>query len=257
MADELLDEYVNKAIERFNKELKSNSWVSVHKADEFINTINRYAEQAVREGAVATKVDFYKMYVSKNYQYLDEFISKLKKPYLETRASSIVNSQDIQRAFEQYGTIGRGEAGNFTTSILEDTNLLFDTNGNIKSSNVIETVKGVDDGKYINGAFQYDYSPELVQFFDKIDEIRVVDGKTPGALLLNLPGAKTWAGENIALSQSELMMPTIDVGSLNIEEVYHNLQSFGTYTINNPTIILQDGAKTIAEGQFIIRKLGN
>lgn len=167
-----------------------------------------------------------------------------------------MTSEDIQRALEQYRTIGRGEAGNFTTSILEDSKLIFDKKGNLKSSEVLETIKGVDEGKYVTGAFQYDYSPDLVSFFDNLDEIRVVSGDTPGSSLLNIPGSQTWAGKNISLSQSELMMPSIDVSEVDIEAVYHSIASSGSYTINNPKVILKDGTRMIAEGQFTIRKLG-
>lgn len=87
--------------------------------------------------------------------------------------------------------------------------------------------------------------------------MRTVTGKTPGSSLLNIPGAKTWAGKNMALSQSELMMPSIDTSNLKLEDVLLSMESTGIYTLNNPTIVLKDGTKKIVEGQFIIRKLGN
>ncbi|HEL0579617.1 TPA: hypothetical protein TUY09_001829, partial [Streptococcus equi subsp. zooepidemicus] len=246
-----------KAIEIFNRDLKGNSWVSIRQADEFVETLDDYAQLSVDNGAVSTKADFYKMYSNKNYIYLDGFIKNIKQLYIKTGASSIVNGQDLYNAIEQYGTIGRGKSGNFATSMAEDIALLYDSSGNLVSSGMIEAIKGVDEGKYLSGAFQYEYSPQLVKSFDQIGEVRTVTGKTPGSSLLNIPGAKTWAGKNMALSQSELMMPSIDTSNLKLEDVLLSMESTGIYTLNNPTIVLKDGTKKIVEGQFIIRKLGN
>ncbi|WP_297665871.1 hypothetical protein [uncultured Streptococcus sp.] len=57
--------------------------------------------------------------------------------------------------------------GNFTTSIVEDSTLLYDKSGNLKSGSEIATVKGESNNTYKSGIYQYEYSPELVRNMDK------------------------------------------------------------------------------------------
>ncbi|HEL1508460.1 TPA: hypothetical protein TV191_002015, partial [Streptococcus equi subsp. equi] len=56
-ADLNLITFREKAIEIFNRDLKGNSWVSIRQADEFVETLDDYAQLSVDNGAVSTKAD--------------------------------------------------------------------------------------------------------------------------------------------------------------------------------------------------------
>ena len=191
-------------------------WNTAEKQASFKDTFDMYAERAVKEGAVPNKETFYKMYEARQYDYPDVYKEAIKQPYLEGGASSIVNGNSVKNfAFSEKGSsIGRTDngigQGNFTTSTMEDSVLLYDEDGVLKSGPDIATVKGVGDDTYSTGMYQYEYTPELVRNMNNQDLIRFPNGDTPGSSSLNIPGAKTWAGSNIHMSESELLMPTID-----------------------------------------------
>ena len=50
-----------------------------------------------------------------------------------------------------------------------------------KKKNEKETIKGVAPGKYDSGAFQYCYDSKFVKSADKLGQVNVVNGDTPGA----------------------------------------------------------------------------
>ena len=246
-------EYKN-CINKFNT--IKEQWVDDEKAQEFISTLDKYAEQAVDMKACDSKIEFYQMYQNREYKYSQEFIEEIKKQYLESGASAIVNQKDVEFAFSRFETIGRGKYGNFVTSIKEDSNLLYDDFGRLHKGSVIESIKGVDPGKYDSGIYQYKYDTELVESFNKLGIIRTADGTTPGASSLNIPGCQTWAGKNIGYSESELIMPSIDVSEFDSSEVFNSIKENGFFEIKNPTIISPDGSKVQVNGSFKIEKLG-
>lgn len=87
--------------------------------------------------------------------------------------------------------------------------------------------------------------------------VRAVDGTTSGASSLNIPGCKTWAGENIAYSESELLMPSIDVSKYDSEDVFSAIEKQGYFEIKNPTVICSDGTLTEIKGIFLINRIGD
>ena len=119
---------------------RETSWNTAEKQASFKDTFDMYAERAVKEGAVPNKETFYKMYETRQYDYPEAYKEAIKKPYLEGGASSVVNGKSIKNfVFGEYGSsVGRvtqdgiGQ-GNFTTSIVEDSALLYDKNGALKS----------------------------------------------------------------------------------------------------------------------------
>ena len=219
------------------------SWNTAEKQAAFKETFDMYAERAVKEGAVPNKETFYKMYEARQYDYPDVYKDAIKQPYLEGGASSVVNGKSIKDfVFGEYGSsVGRvtkdgiGQ-GNFTTSIVEDSALLYDKNGVLKSGHEIATVKGVSDNTYKSGIYQYEYSPELVRNMDKADLIRFPNGDTPGSSSLNIPGAKTWAGSDINMSESELLMPSIDMKGHSYDDFLSAIKRQGYYEIKNPRV---------------------
>ena len=240
-------------------------WNTAEKQASFKETFDMYAERAVREGAVPNKETFYKMYEARQYDYPDVYKEAIKQPYLESGASSVVNGKSIKDfAFGEYGSsVGRvtqdgiGQ-GNFTTSIVEDSALLYDKNGVLKSGHEIATVKGVGDDTYDTGMFQYEYSPELVKNMDKKGWIQFPNGDTPGSSSLNIPGAKTWAGSNINMSESELLMPSIDMKGHSYDDFLSAIKRQGYYEIKNPRVY-KPGTNEIeqVEGIFRINQWSN
>lgn len=221
---------------------RETSWNTAEKQASFKDTFDMYAERAVKEGAVPNKETFYKMYEARQYDYPEAYKEAIKQPYLEGGASSVVSGKSVKNfAFGEKGSsIGRIDngigQGNFTTSIVEDSSLLYDKNGALKSGHEIATVKGVSDDTYKSGIYQYEYSPELVRNMDKKDWIQFPNGDTPGSSSLNIPGAKTWAGSNIHMSESELLMPTIDTTGHSYDEFLSAIESQGYYEIKNPRV---------------------
>lgn len=236
------------------------TWVDDDKAKEFIETADMYAQKAVDTGACMSKADYYTMYTNRTYKYSDKFIERVKKPYIESGASSIVNQKDLINAFDNPTrgyTIGRQEFGNFTTSVKEDADLLLDAGGKLKVDvSDIETIKGVDPGKYSSGAYQYVYDSTLVKNCDDQGIIRIADGTTPGASSLNIPGCQTWAGKNLSYSESELIMPSIDVSGIDSKTVLEEIENKGVFQIENPTIVMPTGDRIKVEGTFKIVKIG-
>lgn len=240
-------------------------WNTAEKQASFKETFDMYAERAVREGAVPNKETFYKMYEARQYNYPEAYKEAIKQPYLEGGASSVVNGISIKNyAFGEYGSsVGRvtqdgiGQ-GNFTTSIVEDSALLYDKNGALKSGHEIATVKGVGDDTYDTGMFQYEYSPELVKNMDKKGWIQFPNGDTPGSSSLNIPGAKTWAGSNINMSESELLMPSIDMKGHSYDDFLSAIEHQGYYEIKNPRVY-KPGTDKIeqVEGIFRINQWSN
>ena len=241
------------------------SWNTAEKQAAFKETFDMYAERAVKEGAVPNKETFYKMYEARQYDYPDVYKDAIKQPYLEGGASSVVNGKSIKDfVFGEYGSsVGRvtkdgiGQ-GNFTTSIVEDSALLYDKNGVLKSGHEIATVKGVSDNTYKSGIYQYEYSPELVRNMDKADLIRFPNGDTPGSSSLNIPGAKTWAGSDINMSESELLMPSIDMKGHSYDEFLSAIERQGYYEIKNPRVYKPGTNETEQiKGIFRINQWGN
>ena len=234
-------------------------WNTAEKQAAFKETFDMYAERAVREGAVPNKETFYKMYEARQYDYPDVYKEAIKQPYLEGGASSVVNGQSIEDFVfgEKGSSVGRvtqdgiGQ-GNFTTSIVEDSALLYDKNGALKSGHEIATVKGVGDDTYDTGMFQYEYSPELVKNMDKKGWIQFPNGDTPGSSSLNIPGAKTWAGSNINMSESELLMPSIDMKGHSYDEFLSAIERQGYYEIKNPRVY-KPGTNKIEQVEGIFR----
>ena len=120
---------------------------------------------------------------------------------------------------------------------------MYDKSGNLKSGHEIATVKGVSDNTYKSGIYQYEYSPELVRNMDKEGWIQFPNGDTPGSSSLNIPGAKTWAGSNINMSESELLMPTIDMQGHSYDDFLSAIERQGYYEIKNPRVYEPDTNK--------------
>ena len=237
-----------------------SSWNTAEKQASFKDTFDMYAERAVKEGAVPNKETFYKMYETRQYDYPKAYKDAVKQPYLESGASSVVSGDNVKNfAFNNGKTVGRMDGGvgkgNFTTSIVEDSALLYDKSGNLKSGSEIATVKGVRNDTYDSGMFQYEYSPELVKNMDKAGLLQFPNGDTPGSSSLNIPGAKTWAGSNIKMSESELLMPTIDMQGHSYDEFLYAIKKQGYYEIKNPTVVVPGENTTIdIEGIFRINQ---
>ena len=238
---------------------RETSWNTAEKQASFKDTFDMYAERAVKEGAVPNKETFYKMYETRQYDYPEAYKEAIKKPYLEGGASSVVNGKSIKNfVFGEYGSsVGRvtqdgiGQ-GNFTTSIVEDSALLYDKNGALKSGHEIATVKGVRDNTYQSGIYQYEYSPELVRNMDKEGLLQFPNGDTPGSSSLNIPGAKTWAGSDIKMSESELLMPSIDMKGHFYDDFLSAIERQGYYEIKNPRVY-RPGTNEIISVEGIFR----
>jgi len=127
---------------------RETSWNTAEKQAAFKETFDMYAERAVREGAVPNKEAFYKMYKARQYDYPDVYKEAIKQPYLESGASSVVNGDSIENFVfdEDASSVGRvtqdgiGQ-GNFATSIVEDSALLYDESGNLKSAHELRQSK--------------------------------------------------------------------------------------------------------------------
>ena len=238
---------------------RETSWNTAEKQASFKDTFDMYAERAVKEGAVPNKETYYKMYEARRYDYPEAYKEAIKQPYLEGGASSVVNGQSIEDyVFGENGSsVGRvtkdgiGQ-GNFATSIVEDSALLYDKNGVLKSGHEIATVKGVKDNTYKSGIYQYEYSPELVRNMDKEGLLQFPNGDTPGSSSLNIPGAKTWAGPDIKMSESELLMPSIDMKGHSYDEFLSAIERQGYYEIKNPRVY-KPGTNEIVSVEGIFR----
>ncbi|WP_304948338.1 hypothetical protein [Streptococcus sinensis] len=237
-------------------------WNTAEKQASFKDTFDMYAERAVKEGAVPNKETFYKMYEARQYDYPDVYKEAIKQPYLEGGASSVVNGNSIEDFVfgEKGSSVGRvtqdgiGQ-GNFTTSIVEDSALLYDESGNLKSGHEIATVKGVSDNTYKSGIYQYEYSPELVRNMDKAGLLQFPNGDTPGSSSLNIPGAKTWAGSDIKMSESELLLPSIDTKGHSYDDFLSAIERQGYYEIKNPRVYKPGTTEIVSvEGIFRINQ---
>lgn len=238
---------------------KRDSWVDDDKAKSFIETSDTYAQKSVDSGACSSKEEYYKMYKSGNYRYEKDFVDKIKEPYLEEGASSLVSNRDVINAFDNprcQSTIGRQEHGNFVTSMKEDNALIYDTSGLLKNTETIEQIKGVDPGKYDGGVYQYSYDSTFVNDCENKGLIRTVNGDNPGSNSLNIPGCQTWSGEHTEYSESELLMPSIDVSGYKSEDVFNTIRENGYFEINCPTVVSEDGARVQVNGTFRITRLG-
>ena len=235
-------------------------WNTAEKQAAFKDTFDMYAERAVKEGAVPNKETFYKMYEARQYDYPEVYKEAIKQPYLESGASSVVDGANMKRfAFSgDNPVIGRKDIktgvgqGTFATSIVEDSTLLYDKNGVLKSGHEIATVKGVSDNAYKSGIYQYEYSPELVRNMDKAGLLQFPNGDTPGSSSLNIPGAKTWAGSDIKMSESELLMPTIDMKGHSYDDFLSAIERQGYYEIKNPRVY-KPGTNIIEQVEGIFR----
>ena len=238
---------------------RETSWNTPEKQASFKDTFDMYAERAVKEGAVPNKETFYKMYEARQYDYPDVYKEAIKKSYLESGASSVVNGDSIENFVfdEDASSVGRvteegiGQ-GNFATSVVEDAALLYDESGNLKSGHEIATIKGVSDNTYKSGIYQYEYSPELVRNMDKEGLLQFPNGDTPGSSSLNIPGAKTWAGSDIHMSESELLMPSIDMKGHSYDDFLSAIERQGYYEIKNPRVY-RPGTNEIISVEGIFR----
>ena len=238
---------------------RETSWNTPEKQASFKDTFDMYAERAVKEGAVPNKETFYKMYEARQYDYPDVYKEAIKKSYLESGASSVVNGDSIENFVfdEDASSVGRvteegiGQ-GNFATSVVEDSALLYDESGNLKSGHEIATIKGVSDNTYKSGIYQYEYSPELVRNMDKEGLLQFPNGDTPGSSSLNIPGAKTWAGSDIHMSESELLMPSIDMKGHSYDDFLSAIERQGYYEIKNPRVY-RPGTNEIISVEGIFR----
>ncbi len=238
---------------------KEMDWNTPEKQAAFMETFDMYAERGVKEGAVPNKETYYKQYAARQYDYPDVYKEAIKQPYLESGASSVVNGQSIEDFVfgEKGSSVGRvtqegiGQ-GNFTTSIVEDSALLYDESGNLKSAREIARVKGVGDDTYDSGIYQYEYSPELVRNVDKKGWLQFANGVTPGSSSLNIPGAKTWAGSDIHMSESELLMPSIDMKGHSYDDFLSAIERQGYYEIKNPRVY-EPGTNKIEQVEGIFR----
>ena len=135
---------------------------------------------------------------------------------------------------------------------------MYDKNGALKSGHEIATVKGVSDNTYKSGIYQYEYSPELVRNMDKAGLIQFPNGDTPGSSSLNIPGAKTWAGSDIKMSESELLMPSIDMTGHSYDDFLSAIERQDYYEIKNPRVYKPGTNETEqVEGIFRINQWSN
>ena len=239
---------------------KEMDWNTPEKQAAFMETFDMYAERGVKEGAVPNKETYYKMYADRQYDYPVVYKEAIKQPYLESGASSVVDGANMKRfAFSgDNPVIGRRDIitgagqGTFATSIVEDSTLLYDEGGNLKSGSEVATVKGLPEDAYNTGMYQYEYSPELVRNMDKKGWIQFTNGDTPGSSSLNIPGAKTWSGSNIHMSESELLMPSIDMKGHSYDDFLSAIERQGYYEIKNPRVY-RPGTNEIISVEGIFR----
>ena len=239
---------------------KEMDWNTPEKQAAFMETFDMYAERGVKEGAVPNKETYYKMYADRQYDYPVVYKEAIKQPYLESGASSVVDGANMKRfAFSgDNPVIGRRDIitgagqGTFATSIVEDSTLLYDEGGNLKSGSEVATVKGLPEDAYNTGMYQYEYSPELVRNMDKKGWIQFTNGDTPGSSSLNIPGAKTWSGSNIHMSESELLMPSIDMKGHSYDDFLSAIERQGYYEIKNPRVY-EPGTNKIEQVEGIFR----
>ena len=239
---------------------KEMDWNTPEKQAVFMETFDMYAERGVKEGAVPNKETYYKMYADRQYDYPVVYKEAIKQPYLESGASSVVDGANMKRfAFSgDNPVIGRRDIitgagqGTFATSIVEDSTLLYDEGGNLKSGSEVATVKGLPEDAYNTGMYQYEYSPELVRNMDKKGWIQFTNGDTPGSSSLNIPGAKTWSGSNIHMSESELLMPSIDMKGHSYDDFLSAIERQGYYEIKNPRVY-EPGTNKIEQVEGIFR----
>ncbi|MGT2708460.1 hypothetical protein ACVRXQ_11180 [Streptococcus panodentis] len=132
---------------------------------------------------------------------------------------------------------------------------MYTENGNLKSGPEIATVKGVNASTYSSGIYQYEYSPELVRNMEAKDLIRFPNGDSPGSSSLNISGAKTWAGSNINLSESELLMPSINTKGHSYDDFLAAIKQKGYYEVKNPEVYIPGTSETIrVDGTLRINK---
>lgn len=224
-----------------------NDWITTETSTEFKNSFDAYAERAVQEGAVSSKVEFYQMYESRQYTYSPEYQRQIMEPYRQSGASSVVSGDVIKKYTfsadpDDFPSIGRIDndtsIGNFATSGAEDRALLYNPDGSFKSGEEIAAVKGVSSDTYSSGLYQYEYTPEWVQNAMDNDLVTFVNGDTPGSNPLNIPGAKTWSGTDLSMSESELLMPTIDMRGHSYEDFQTSIAEKGYYEIKNPDVFI-------------------
>ncbi|HFI0345664.1 TPA: hypothetical protein ACGOWL_001073 [Streptococcus suis] len=79
---------------------------------------------------------------------------------------------------------------------------------------------------------QVEYTPEWVQNVIDNDLVSFVNGDTPGSNPLNIPGA------DMTNSESELLMPTIDMRGHSYEDFQASIAEKGYYEIKNPNVFI-------------------
>ncbi|SHN49069.1 Nicotine adenine dinucleotide glycohydrolase (NADase) [Butyrivibrio hungatei DSM 14810] len=223
----------------------------------FLENVDIYAKKAVESGAVETEQDFYMMYIRREYKYPSEFIEQLKVEYKNSGASAIVGKVPVEAALSKFKSIGRKPVdGNFVTSMTEDNALLFDSTNALRESGEIATMKGISSDALKDGLYRYEYDPEFIKSCDELGLFNPPQGTNGGANVLNIAGARTYAGSDISLSQTEMICPAIDLSGIKYDKVITALNEENhCFSIMNPTIYLPDGSTTVVKGTFTIRKM--
>ena len=90
---------------------------------------------------------------------------------------------------------------------------------------------------------------------DKAGLLQFPNGDTPGSSSLNIPGAKTWAGSDIKMSESELLMPSIDTKGHSYDDFLSAIERQGYYEIKNPRVYKPGTTEIVSvEGIFRINQ---
>ena len=82
------------------------------------------------------------------------------------------------------------------------------------------------------------------------NQIGMGNKKMPSSL--NIPGAKTWAGSDIHMSESELLMPSIDMKGHSYDDFLSAIERQGYYEIKNPRVY-KPGTNEIISVEGIFR----
>ena len=140
------------------------------------------------------------------------------------------------------------------TSIADDSRLCFDGE-KAKDAETIADVKGVGTNTYASGKYQYEYDAEMVNSCNDMGLLQTPNGDTGGASSLNIPGCKTWAGENMNNSESELMMPSVICDGYDSDQVFSDISNKGCFEIQNPIVLTPNGDEVQVKGCFRIKEI--
>lgn len=258
--EDIWKQYKRRVSYRFDKKAGGDE-ETLKKKPEFMKTLPHYAEMAVKRGTHESVEAFYLQYIKGDYAYKQASIDQTKAKYTQG-ASAIVSGWDVWGAFAKYHTIGRKE-GNFVTSLKEDLKLCTKDSGKaFKKSNkseegrasfkdkvTVAETKGLTSKKYDSGMFMYKYSPKLIENANNEGYLLTPNGKMEGANALNIPGMMTWGGADDSKSESELVVPAIDVSSFDYKKVIQTLKSSFSFMVSNPNCIVNYKAKNKKSGK--------